>query len=797
MRFLKKASYRDIIGEKREYQFHYYENLSSKYKEFELFLNASDLKDLLDNEADFNDLIKILKKNGAVISAIHCPESRFKTCNEGEGELSGNYLSLCEVVRDDDSKKILKDVISLADKLCTKQNEKEKQYDDAIEDDENSIENKKNINNSIVVILHEGCEKGCVSYDCIKDINCNTTEEQIAHIMKELIKDLKINSSILIALENVTPFYSTIYSEMSIGANCGWKNDNQKSKKDFFREINEKLKDTNLQFGACIDFCHIMVSSRIVGEQKTRSEVLNAYFENVDYGDYIFLFHVSNYGEDLSHGQLFKLEDEEDRNALETIRLLCNKYAPKAPITFETADGTDVEKAVLNYEHIMFYFSNKHLFGKFSELLNAEENKELKDFFDNLFVIYSYDKKSVFEITNALWRVKQLILKNTFNQEKENRLFGVDFDKTEVNLSLVRLKAYVYYTRFCNLGNYLAENYYSGEKCIWDRSEDIATDFGLTMKYFIFNDKIHQCIYTGIQFKFLIDFLPKKESFVRFNDGITSIRALKIESDNIFAGVVKKIPGQISGTSIKNGEADFYSVGKNFVQCLFKYFNSSQQEWSLRVYKNVPINYVDYDGKRYSIQAFAQKMLSDRSSIVKDIEIKLSLDISRFASGRDGKATDTLEGFLKYFDQNNEFTKENVASISDEEVLFSDLPEAPSSYHLDAEEGVILKKICLSILGKKEEMGSIKIELADGHSQNDRIDENIITKIENLKVKIEEVNNQENHKVRKIVTDVKDNIKKSKMGQADLKELKAYSGNHNDMYNQLEKFITIKIGDQL
>lgn len=295
-----------------------------------------------------------------------------------------------------------------------------------------------------------------------------------------------------------------------------------------------------------------------------------------------------------------------------------------------------------------------------------------------------------------------------------------------------------------------------------------------------------------------MDFLPKKESFVRFNDGITSIRTLKIESDNIFADVVKKISGHISGTSIKNGKADFYSVGKNFVQCLFKYFNSSQNE-SLWVYKNVPINYVDYDGKRYSIQAFAQKMLSDRSSIVKDHEIKLSLDISRFASGRNRNenATDTLDGFLKYFDQNNGFIQEKVASISDEEVLFSDLPQASSSYRLDAEEGVILKKICLSILGKKEEMGFIKIELADGHSQNDGIDEDTIKKIENLKVKIEEVNNQENHNVRKIVTDVKDNIKKSKMRQDDLKKLKVYSGIDDTIYNKLEKFITIKIGENI
>ena len=71
MRFLKKASYQDIIGKTVEHRFHYYENLSSKYKEFELFLNMSDLKKLLDDDSEFNKLIDILKKNGAVISAIY------------------------------------------------------------------------------------------------------------------------------------------------------------------------------------------------------------------------------------------------------------------------------------------------------------------------------------------------------------------------------------------------------------------------------------------------------------------------------------------------------------------------------------------------------------------------------------------------------------------------------------------------------------------------------------------------------------------------------------------------------
>ena len=49
MQFLKKASYRDILGRGKESQFHYYEDITAKYKEFELFLTVKDLEELLDN----------------------------------------------------------------------------------------------------------------------------------------------------------------------------------------------------------------------------------------------------------------------------------------------------------------------------------------------------------------------------------------------------------------------------------------------------------------------------------------------------------------------------------------------------------------------------------------------------------------------------------------------------------------------------------------------------------------------------------------------------------------------------
>lgn len=783
MRFLKKASYKDIIGKTGESQFHYYGELAEKCKEFELFLTEKDLDELLDKK-DFDQLDRILRKNGAVITAIHCPESKFRTCNEGLTELSSNYLSLCEVIRDSDSQEIFKKLLMLADQLYQAQYKDNMQVDHEDGEYEN-YQTKKN--NNIIVIIHEGCEKGCINANRSEELKCDLDATKIADTIRELVEDLEIKSFIQIAIENVTPFYSTTNTEMKIGCNCGWNASNQKSKKSFFEEMKDKLKDTGICIGSCIDFCHILVSSKILEENKSKVEVIEEYLQNIDYSEYIFLFHVSNFGEDLSHGQLFSFEKEDDKKAIENIRIFCNKLAPKAPITFEVADGTDMEKASLNYEHIMFYFSNKHLFGRFGELLNDKANEELKDFFDELFIIYSYDKENIFEITNALWRVKQIVLKNTsMNQKKEEQLFGFDFDKTEVNLSIVRLKAYVYYTRFCNLGNYLAEHYYSGNNCIWDKEENIFKDFGLAMKYFIFNDRIHQCIYTGIQYKFLIDFLPKKVSFVRFNDGIENVNEMKLQSDNVFKEVISKIPGHISGSSIEQGRADFYSVGKNFAQCLFKYFDSTHDDWSVKIYENMPINYVSYQGKKYSIQAFTQSVLTESSFITKDEKIDLSLDISKFSSGRDGKQTDTLLGFIKYFDENLNFIKEKVASITDEEILFTNLssPKSKMSYHLTDTEGVILKKICLGMIGKKEEMLPNKLffENVSPDSKDDG-------EINKLKLEINKINENKNHDIWKITEQMKENLCNSNMTQQSLEDLNPYYGNDKDIYERLNKYI--------
>ena len=184
MQFLKKASYKDIIGNSNESQFHYYEDITEKYKEFELFLTEEDLNELLDdNNKSLKQLKEVLLRNGAVIKAIHCPESTKRTCNEEESEISSNYLSLCEVFKYEESKEIFKKVLKLANDICEEQSENlniEVESEEEENDNDDEIDKKGNKRKKIIVILHEGCEKGCDGRNAEEEIDCDIKAENIA-----------------------------------------------------------------------------------------------------------------------------------------------------------------------------------------------------------------------------------------------------------------------------------------------------------------------------------------------------------------------------------------------------------------------------------------------------------------------------------------------------------------------------------------------------------------------------------------------------------------------------------------
>lgn len=758
MRFLKKASYKDILGKTRENQMSFIEDITDRYSEYELYLSQDDLDELLPEENNENnkekepsdallELIEKLRKKGEAISAIHCPESLYKTYNEcNEKDKSTNYLSLCECIRNEDSKKILKRVIKLAIQI------NQGQY---LRKNSKGEEEDKSEGKNIIVIIHEGCEIGCSFFNksnvgCVKNDIMEKTRDLINELNELIKEELKFN--VKIAIENIPPFYCTLDEKVPVGQNCWWDIAKEKESflifnKEFFNSINgeeEQKKGSNdkkdVMIGACIDFCHIIASYYINLKEKKGidcpckketdnvcNEIDNYYKKIEEFKEYVYLFHVSNYGKNGEHGQNFSMN--EDNKIVEKIRDICGKI-PEALITFEMADGEDVEKAQRRFDKMLYYFSKKHIAGKLGELLKPDENrndfnKDLREFFDNLFELYSCDYEDIFTITNTAYEIKKFILENK-NQNENSAPFGYNRDRNEEDVALLRIKAYIYYTRFCNLGEYLAENYWNEKSFLGEHTneesflgEHTKEDFGLAMKYFMLNDIWHQCEYTGVAFKFLIDFLPRKETAYRFYDGIKHINQKCLDTINENNGNFNKIIYKIYIHVVdprrgqEQEQGSFYSMGKNFGQCLFKYYRPNDdnkwedEEWTLRIYDNLPVNYIEIDNDRkYSIPAFLQIQPVIKPKLITNI----CLDISCFSGGI-GKWNDssedgpTLWRFInKCLSDINQYNGEGITkmgSIADGEIVTTDLSKQPVfEYNINVYEWYLLIEMYLEMLKK-------------------------------------------------------------------------------------------------
>lgn len=803
MRLLKKASYKDIINEQNNVRINK-SALLVHYKEYELYLSQTDLEvlyrsiDKSEGENSLSKLIDCLVKSKSVITAIHCPESYFKTINDQD--TSSNYLSFCEILDDEDSKACFIKCIVLADYINSRQYKAKKvNFEEREEDDEEELRKEQVENRSIVLVIHEGCSNGCT---IDKKVICRREDDEIKiNVLLEEIRNLQLSSEIRVAIENVTPFYCEDNRIFPLGENCGWKFDNQFISKKikgntYFKYLNNELKNSNVNFGLCVDFCHIIATCKLnnIRDTKTICKEIEKYFLGLTDVD-IYLYHVSNLGAEGQHGANF--DYDKDDELLGAIREWCCKYGKCIPITLEMEDGQDKEKACRNFNLTMYAFSKKHVYGRFGELLNSERVKEVKDFFDNLFFIYTCDFDNIYEISKKVVEIKKFVLSNTNELLIEKILFGFREDGQKESTALLRLKAYIYYTRFCNLGHYLAENHYKSEDNIFICEKHAEEDFALSMTYFVCNDVWNQCVYTGVSYKFLIDFLPKKDSFYRFNDGIVTLSKLteRLQGDGVvlFKNIVDEVRKHIGGEwKIENGRQKyyFYSVGKNFGNCLFKYYNSRLKDWHLRIYNNVPTNYIKTKDKNnseriYSIQAYLQKKKCDEDVI------GLSMDISSFSKGRDGNNTDSLNGFIKEI-VGYEICKEKVASISDGEILYTELPEEYEEYYLPTEEAVILKKMYVDWNGTKKEKSKkmlYQIECGLDNVEQDELLKSIILKINDTEV----VN-----KLNDIMEVVKSNAReygfhREKESNNQLEDkVQFMSDNHNEIFKKYKETLKLK-----
>lgn len=669
MKLLKKASFQDIIRK---------ESILQKYKEIELYTTWADIEI---EQAD--DLILNLKKNKAIIRAIHCPSSLYKTSSDND--TSTNYMSICEVIKCAKSKEKYEKLLKFAERINQNQ-----WTNSQVQNEESEIEIK---NDKIILILHAGCELGCVESNGIK--NKCTVIDNITDDIKKIFQ----NESVQIVIENVTPYIDS-NNRIAKGENCGWNNED---KWNVF-SIAKKIK-----VNVCIDICHIFASHNIINGNTDYINALSKYKKYIEenkYTDLIGLFHISNYDKNGVHGAQFQ-DNDFDTRVVDSIREFCSEIAPSVYATLEVAEGNNFDKGNYNFERLMLKLSEKHKSGLFGELLNEECNNDLKKFFDNLYQTYSREIINVFDIKQLAMEIKKFIISNTYiDLGTSNGVtpFGVTKDSDKINTSMFRMQAYIFYTRWCNLGKFLSE-YYDATSIIPEKNR--ASDFGLALKYYMFNDEVKQVEFTGVAFHFNVNWLPRKETFFRFYDGINSSRIphVKVKPLNHIINIIRE---HIQGTN-----CSLYSCGKNFGVCLFKYWQplgGSQGAWTVRVYKDNPINFIKYNDRIYSIQAFMQSVENEEIDIsaINDF----SFDMSVFNNGRgevsgSKKDASSLYSLFRFYN-NVGGIAENVGSISDGEIVFLNLSNHTQQYVLDNYNSLILFKAYLE--RKSKNLNLITIE---------------------------------------------------------------------------------------
>ena len=705
MQILKKASIDNLLNNgSSDYLFSNGTSLLEHYKEFELFLTKDFFyESTYDKKVEnLKDLLNIYR---ASVKAIHCPDSIFRTSSNSCKELSTNYLSLDEAIYDIESRELLKKTIEFAEQL-------------------------NNLDSPIIVILHAGSIEGCDENTLLEK-----SEEKINDFL-EFITEIKLEKNIHIAIENVTPYYDVKHNSVEIGKNSGW---GEKYFEDIriIEKINESIKkagneNSHISFGLCIDFCHLIVDYNLKEKENYCSCIryIESFMGKIENSKQkMYLFHISNMSKNGNHGALFSYTD--DNELLHFIKTKCLEY-PNAPVTFEMADGMDIDKACENFDNMVCLFSCMHNSGTFGEFLrsNNKASKELKQFFDNLFELYSIPLKNIEKIKENAWKVKMYILNNSNTDVNgKSPIFNFSRDMDSIDTALLRLKAYIFYTRFCNLGIYISKIYKDA-----DFLTDNEEDFALSMLYFMFDDnEIRQCSYTGVGFAMNIDFLPKRALLFRFNDDIPDSNVSQFAyneeqgENRWFNQLIENVRKQINGCKL------MYSCGKNFYPCLYKYYNmNSSKNWHLRVYDNLPINYFKMYNKLYSVPAFLHLNMYNKGIS----EIDFSLDLSAFRYGRNSLSN----FFTSITTDNKDIIMEKVGSIEDGEVVTNYLPSDCKEYKLSLKTALVLINLC-----QTRHKGSIKAaEVTVKENENKR-----------LKILIDESNNADINQINGLLKYIK------------------------------------------
>lgn len=405
MRFLKKTGH-STIGQDAVF-----------YKDFELQATQNTLQ--------HTDKIKaVLTRENAVIAALHAPLSALPNN-------AGNYISLCEVLHDNDSYEAFRSTCRLAEELCQQ--------------------------NRIMVVIHTGCAYGCgANYDrlCGRATCSLALSNEHAEKLHALLREYP---HVDIVLENITPYLGE-NRERGYNSGHGYECfDYAKHCNAAMRELDRQKSalpaddnDNTVQvgkhrFGVAVDICHIIATSHIIERDRYAPlEAVKSFLDNrKEDKALIKLLHLSDYNkDDNSHGEVFS-----EAFANELCSWLCGEYFtdPLIPATLELRNSDDVQLGHSAFMNTVIRFSIMHT------KLKGRIDDSLYDFLGQLYRLYSTEDThdpSLFTVAKA---VRRFILDNTLANERGRKLFGFTNDLQKLSMSLLRIRAYIMYVRACTI----------------------------------------------------------------------------------------------------------------------------------------------------------------------------------------------------------------------------------------------------------------------------------------------------------------------------------------------------------
>lgn len=704
MRFIKKASFNNLS------------ELSKVYKEFELHTNRDDFA-----ETKIRENLEIIKevyaKNGAIVTAIHCPSSKYKTSFDKEGELYTNYMSWCEIIGDQDEYKLFVSICKFTEEIAKiynstndkseslKNNNTEDEEDD---DNEEAEENQKQNSEhkiKILIILHTGCVIGCDDHPEFKcPINITVSETRFKNFdISEFYNGIQKFQNIQIGFENITPFSD---ANGTIGSNSGYGYENFILAKN----LNQTYK-TNM-FGVVVDFCHIFANCKLLGIRVDKNEYFKNYMDAIsdEQKKLIHLFHLSKYDETNNiHGGIFT-DSKEDQTTIASIRDWCLKNSRNKPITLEVMDSQDVVEGSNNFYKVMLEWSKLHI------LIKDKVEDDLYQFFESLHELYSlqFNKKTKNMVTDIACKVRQIILEKS---QIGNKLFGFDNEKQNLDIHLIQVQAYIYYMRYCNLAIDLLEKY----------ENRANVNITSVLSHYIFNDKLEEVRFDGLGSYYKIHWIKSNTNLYRCYDGCTG----RGNKEKQFSKIIQKCFEHIGGSF---NETQYLSFSKSFERVMSKYYNRQKLKYNIEIIKNSPINCILVEDRWITLQEY-QDYQKDYTNF--------SIDFSDFYNDRGDKGKEaSLKELYEKVCGENSWRDSAIGSIYDQEVILHSSDNlAIQRYYINELEFIIMMVAYSIILNwdNKKVVISVNSVVDKTSDSQSLLNDNFVTSYNKYSIKISNI----------------------------------------------------------